>query len=148
MLVAFGAWGLLMPRLVRQGIGALRLMAWGIPLAFVALALNLVMGAEATALQWALWCVACTFVSVSQPAVGAAFPPHQAGRALSAFNLVIFSGVFCVQWGMGLLIDALHAQGWTDLQSFRAAFATLGGAGLCAYAWFLLAHRSGIHNRG
>lgn len=148
MLVAFGVWGLLMPRLVRRGIGALRLMAWGIPLAFVALALNLFLGTQATALQWAVWCIACTFVSVSQPAVGAAFPPHQAGRALSAFNLVIFSGVFCVQWGMGLLIDALHGRGWTDLQAFRAAFATLGGAGVIAYAWFLRSRPHGTHNQG
>ena len=56
--------------------------------------------------------MASTFVSLSQPAVGAAFPPHQAGRALSAFNLVIFSGVFCVQWGIGLLVDALQGLGF------------------------------------
>ena len=85
---------------------------------------------------------------VSQPAVGAAFPPHQAGRALSAFNLVIFSGVFCVQWGMGLLIDALRAQGWAEPLAFRAAFATLGFTGACAYGWFLWARARGTHNRG
>lgn len=148
MLVAFGGWGLLMPRLFRRGISAFRLMTWGIPLSFAALALNLLLGAQATALHWAAWCVACTFVSVSQPAVGAAFPPQQAGRALSAFNLVIFSGVFCVQWGMGLLIDALQGWGWTDERAFRAAFATLGVAGLGAYGWFLRARFGGPHNGG
>ena len=34
----------------------------------------------------------------------------RAGR-LSAYNLVIFVGVFVVQWGIGLLIDALRAAG-------------------------------------
>ena len=86
---------------------------------------------------WALWCVACTFVSVSQPAVGAAFPTALAGRALSAFNLVIFGGVFCIQWGIGLAIDALRAAGLSEPAAFRAAFALFGVAGLLSYLWFL-----------
>ena len=59
---------------------------------------------------WALFCVSSTFVSLAQPAVGMAFPPALAGRALSAYNLVIFAGVFTVQWGIGLLIDAFAAR--------------------------------------
>jgi hypothetical protein len=41
-----------------------------------------------------------------------AFPSALAGRALSAYNLVIFIGVFVVQWGIGLLVDAFRALGW------------------------------------
>ena len=148
MLCAFGSWGLWMPRLARRGVGATRLMAWGLPLALLTMAVNVSLGAGAGAWHWAVWCVACTFVSVSQPAVGAVFPPHLAGRALSAFNLVIFSGVFSVQWGMGLLIDGLRGQGWEEAQAFRAAFATLGLCGTAAYAWFLWARPRGPHNRG
>ena len=143
MLVAFLGWGALMPRLARQGIDASRLMAWGLPLSLLVLLANVWLGPGAGAGHWALWCVACTFVSVSQPAVGAAFPPEQAGRALSAFNLVIFSGVFCVQWGIGLLVDALQGWGWAEGDAMRAAFAGLAACGALAYAWFLrhLPHR-------
>jgi predicted MFS family arabinose efflux permease len=148
MLCAFGCWGLWMPRLVRHGFSAVQLMAWGLPLALVAMAANVTLGGGAGAAHWAVWCVACTFVSVSQPAVAAAFPPHQAGRALSAFNLVIFSGVFCVQWGMGLLIDALRGQGWAEAQAFRAAFAALGVSDALAYGWFLWTRPRVAHNRG
>lgn len=137
MLVAFLGWGALMPRLARQGIDASRLMAWGLPLSLLVLLANVWLGPGAGAGHWALWCVACTFVSVSQPAVGAAFPPEQAGRALSAFNLVIFSGVFCVQWGIGLLVDALQGWGWAEGDAMRAAFAGLAVCGALAYAWFL-----------
>ncbi len=137
MLVAFGTWGLVMPRLVHRGLHAMRLMAWGLPLPLLLLAVIVLLGREAGAAHWAAWCVACTFVSTSQPAVGAAFPAHQAGRALSAFNLVIFAGVFCVQWGLGLLIDALRAMGWSDDAAFRCAFAAFGLCGLAAYGWFL-----------
>ena len=137
MLVAFLGWGALMPRLARQGIDASRLMAWGLPLSLLVLLGNVWLGPGAGAGHWALWCVACTFVSVSQPAVGAAFPPEQAGRALSAFNLVIFSGVFCVQWGIGLLVDALQGWGWAEGDAMRAAFAGLAACGALAYTWFL-----------
>lgn len=137
MLVAFLGWGALMPRLAKKGIDAARLMAWGVPLPLLALAVNVTLGAEAGAAHWAVWCVACTFVSLSQPAVGAAFPAHLAGRALSAFNLVIFSGVFCVQWGLGLLVDALRGAGLAEGDAFRVAFGVLGLCCAAAYAWFL-----------
>lgn len=137
MLAAFFAWGLVMPRLARRGLHAMRLMAWGLPLPLLLLAWIVALGRDAGAAHWAAWCVACTFVSTSQPAVGAAFPAAQAGRALSAFNLVIFLGVFCIQWGLGLLIDALRAAGWHDAAAFRCAFAAFGLCGLMAYAWFL-----------
>ena len=52
-----------------------------------------------------------TFVALAQPAVGMAFPPSLAGRALSAYNLVIFAGVFVVQWGIGLLDRWLPGRG-------------------------------------
>lgn len=137
MLLAFGAWGLVMPRLVRRGVTAMRLIAWGLPLPLLMLGLIVMLGSGAGAAHWAVWCVACTFVSTSQPAVGAAFPAAQAGRALSAFNLVIFAGVFCIQWGLGLLIDLLRAVGWSDDAAFRCAFAAFGLCALLAYGWFL-----------
>lgn len=147
MLVVFLGWGAAMPRLARKEIDASRLMAWGLPLPLLSLVLNVWLGSGAGAWHWALWCVACTFVSVSQPAVGAAFPPEQAGRALSAFNLVIFGGVFCVQWGMGLLVDALQRWGLAEADALRAAFAALAGCGALAYGWFLCHQPRRTHNR-
>ncbi len=146
MLLAFMLWGALMPRLVRRGIGALALITWGVPLALLMLAVNVALGADAGAWHWSLWCVACTFVTVSHPAVGAAFAAQQAGRALSAFNLVIFAGIFSIQWGIGLLVDALRAAGLTDVAAFRAAFALFGLTGLLAYLWFLRGARQGADN--
>jgi len=146
MLVTFGAWGAVMPRLARHGIGALRLMTWGLPLALVLLFVNVALAGAAGAGLWALWCVACTFASVSQPALGAAFPAALAGRALSAYNLVIFGGVFCMQWGIGLLIDGLRALGVMEVDAFRLAFTAFGMCCVGAYAWFLLHGRAGTDN--
>jgi predicted MFS family arabinose efflux permease len=148
MLCAFAAWGVVMPRLARRGLDAWWLVTWGLPWSFLALALIIGLGSDAGAAHWALWCVTCTFVSVSQPAVGAAFPAELAGRALSAFNLVIFAGVFCIQWGLGLGIDALRAAGLDEVAAFRCAFAAFGACGLFSYLWFLLGAGLAAHNPG
>jgi predicted MFS family arabinose efflux permease len=147
MLGTFMLWGAVMPRLMRAGVSVLALMRWGLAASLVLLLVNLQLGAAATALHWAAWCVATSFISLSQPAVGAAFAPQQAGRALSAFNLVIFSGVFCVQWGLGLLIDALRARGLDDDAAFRCAFAAYAFCSAVAYGWLLGVGRGAIHNR-
>ena len=137
MLMAFGAWGMVMPPLVRRGVNLMRLVAWCVPLPLLGLAGIVALGAQASAWHWAAWCVSCTVLSICQPTVAATFPAAQAGRALSAFNLVIFAGVFCVQWGLGLLIDALRAAGLHEALAFRSAFATWGLLCVLAYGWFL-----------
>lgn len=138
MLVAFFAWGATMPWLRRRGVGVDALIAWGVPVALALLAIVVWLGAGAGALWWAAWCVSCTFVSLSQPALAQRFPAQAAGRALTAYNLVIFVGVFCVQWGIGLAIDMLVARGWAQPDAFRAAFATFGVCCAAAYVWFLV----------
>lgn len=66
---------------------------------------------------------------------------------MSAYNLVIFGGVFCLQWGIGLLIDALRAWGVQEADAFRLAFAAFGLCCVASYAWFLLHGRAGTDNR-
>lgn len=137
MLCTFMAWGAVMPRLVARGIDAMWLMRWGLPLPLAALLMNLSLGAAAGPWHWAVWCVACSFVTPSQPAVGAAFPAALAGRALAAFNLVIFAGVFSIQWGIGLLVDLALAFGCGEEDAFRAAFGLFGLCSLASYLWFM-----------
>lgn len=148
MLTAFWSWGLLIPRLARRGVHTNRLIAWGTPLSLLMLGV-IVLGGEATnshaGLLLALFCVSSTFLSLAQPAVGMAFPAELAGRALSAYNLVIFAGVFAVQWGIGLLIDAFAALAWTQVQAFRGALGVFLLLNLASYVYFLAVKR---HNQG
>ncbi len=141
MLIAFFVWGMAMPRLRQRGLTVNGLIAGGVPLSLGLLALSVVLGASAGATVWAAWCVSCTVVSLSQPALAQVFPPQLVGRALSAFNLVIFTGVFCMQWGIGLAIDALMSHGWAQADAYRVAFALFGLCSAAAYAWFLAAAR-------
>lgn len=137
MLFAFMTWGLLVPRLYARGWTAERLIARGIPVCLVVLVVSILMGRHATAWAWGLFCVTCTFVSLSQPAIGQAFPPSLAGRALSAYNLLIFIGVFVIQWGIGLAVDRFKALGWGVEASFQGAFGLLAVSCTVSYLWFL-----------
>ena len=141
MLVTFWTWGMVNPMLARRGIHTDRLIAWGTPLSLVVLAGIVVAGPAAGAAALALFCVSSTFISLAQPAVGMAFPAALAGRALSAYNLVIFLGVFVVQWGIGLLVDGFGALGWSEIASFRGAMTAFLACSAASYAWFLLGSR-------
>jgi predicted MFS family arabinose efflux permease len=144
MLCTFWTWGMVNPWLQRRGLGADRLILAGLPLSLLILLAIILAGPGAGGAAWALFCVSCTFVSLSQPAVGMAFPQALAGRALSAFNLVIFAGVFVVQWGIGLAVDAFAAAGLSTTASFQAAMALFLACNTGSYLWF--AWRGERHN--
>ena len=142
MLCTFWFWGAISPWLAQRGLGADRLIAWGLPLSLVLTVLICVAG---SAVQWwllALFCMGSSFMSLAQPAVGLAFPEHIAGRALSAYNLVIFSGIFVVQWGIGLLIDGFKAVGLGTTAAFQGAFSVFFICSLAGYLRFVLDNRS------
>lgn len=139
MLCTFWSWGLLNPWLARRGLTTNRLIARGLPVSLLILATIIVAGPAAGAGAWALFCISSTFVSLAQPAVGMVFAPALAGRALSAYNLVIFGGVFVMQWGIGLLIDGFHAVGMGEVSSFRSALAVFLGCSAISYGYFLWA---------
>lgn len=139
MLCTFWSWGMVMPWLTRKGVTAERLLAVGLPFSFTVLAAIIIAGPAAGAWSLALFCVSGTFIALIQPAVGMVFPPAVAGRALSAYNLVLFAGVFVIQWAIGLLVDAFGAAGLGEIGSFRAAMAVFLACSVLSYGHFLLA---------
>jgi predicted MFS family arabinose efflux permease len=142
MLLTFWTWGMLNPYLARRGLHADWLIARGIPLSLILLAIICIAGSATQWWAWALFCMCCSFMSLAQPAIGMAFPQALAGRALSAYNLVIFSGIFAVQWGIGLLIDAFKSMGLGTVDAFRAAFAVFFVCALAAYLRFVLDNKT------
>jgi MFS family permease len=142
MLVVFWLWGLANPWLARKGFTADRLMVWGVPLSVVMLAILVGAGDAYPAIVAAIllmYCVASTVCAFAQPAVALAFPTALAGRALSAYNLVIFCGVFAVQWGVGLLVDGFLALQWSEVAAYQGAIAVFGVCCIAAYLHFLRA---------
>jgi MFS family permease len=157
MLFTFWLWGTLNPWLVRKNISSDKLMIFGLPTSFIVLAI-IIIAANATStpangifdtvlsslsihsgVMWAVYFVACSFMALSQPAIAMAFPAELAGRALSAFNLVLFAGVFVMQWGIGLLIDGFKALAWQEVAAFQGAFAVFLLCCIASYGYFLFA---------
>ena len=137
MLVTYWGWGMVNPWLARQGWNATRLIAWGVPLSLAVLAFNTLAGSATGWLGWALFCATSSVLGLAQPAVGMSFNAALAGRALSAYNLVVFAGVFVAQWSLGLLIDGFAALGLAQIASFQAAMAVYLCCCIAAYGCFL-----------
>lgn len=148
MLLNYWVWGWLNPKLSSRGWDAVRLMKLGLPMSLVALPLAALVANDSTVfgvvtipiwLVWTLYFISSSFVSLAQPAVGMAFPGHMAGRALTAYNLVIFMGVFCTQWGIGLGIDLFLWLGLGSVEAFQAALACFWLLCAASFAHFYLA---------
>ena len=140
MLTTFWLWGWITPGLARRGIHADQLIARGFPLSLLALAALVLVGPSAgagAAAMLAAFCVCSSFVSLAQPAVGMAFPSHLAGRALSAYNLVVFAGIFVVQWGIGLGVDLSRSLGLGAVMAYQVAFGAFGICSLLSWLFFM-----------
>ena len=92
---------------------------------------------EASFVLLALYCVLTTPAAQVQPVVGMTFPPELAGRALSAYNLVVFVGIFLVQWGIGLAVDGLRALGLGQAAAFQGAMGVFGALSVLSYLVFV-----------
>ena len=140
MLCTFWAWGWVAPKLAQSGWNVNRLITWGTPLNLLLLTL-LILASGPDGLPAGLlliaYCVSSTAASLAQPAVGQAFSKEWVGRALSAYNLVIFIGVFVLQWGIGLMVDALKSVGWSEVAAFQGALGAYAMLSVLAYIHFV-----------
>ena len=137
MLCTFWSWGMLTPWLFSRGLSVDRIITFGLPVSLLTLSGILWGGEHAGAAAWALFCVTSTVISLAQPAVAMAFAPALAGRALSAYNLVVFAGVFVLQWGIGLGVDLFSSLGLSAVDAFRAAMGVFLALSVLSYAYFL-----------
>jgi predicted MFS family arabinose efflux permease len=147
MLLSFWIWGWITPDLHRHGITVERLITWGAPTSHIAMAWLVLQGPDTPSwipVMLTLFCVCSTFVSMTQSWVGLSFPPHLAGRALSSYNLVIFSGVFTLQWAIGYSIDVLQEHGLSLISAYQWTFGCLGLSSLGAWLFFVLFPRQEV----
>jgi MFS family permease len=136
MLFTFLGWGVFNPKLNKRGIKANHLVTWGVPLSLLCLGWICWSGTDAPWWMWVVFLMLNTCVSNVPPAVGMSFPPEVAGRALTTFNFLIFSGVFVVQWGMGLLIELFIRRGLPEPEAFQWSFSMFGVCCVGAYVNF------------
>ncbi len=141
MLLAYVLIGLLATGLAQRGIRPVILLAGGVGLSLVSLALIVSGNSKDSLFLWVAYGVFSSFGTLAYSQTAAGFPVALSGRANTAFNLMVFVGAFAVQWGIGVLIDALQAAGQTSEAAHRNAFLALLAGQSAAYAWFLLGGR-------
>jgi predicted MFS family arabinose efflux permease len=137
LLLCFLGLGWIAPRVGHERAALARIVAVG-TLAVVLLELAIAWAGGPRA--WWIWigyAAAATTYTLVQPRVGLAFPAHLAGRALTGFNLVIFSWMFVSQWGFGLTIDAFRGLGLTEPQAFRASMTGFAALHVVCLALFV-----------
>lgn len=127
LLFAYIGLGAALPALTRRGWTTFRIVSLSTVLVLaLQAAIALLDGASA----WMLWlpfALVSTGYIVLQPHVCTTFPPALTGRAYTAFNLMIFSGIFICQWLFGVTIDMYRSLGLSEVEAFRRAMLTWVG---------------------
>jgi MFS family permease len=137
MLAGFLFMGFFATGLVRRGIKLDTIYRAAMIVAISLLALISSLPTFAGNLLWPILGACFSLSNVSYSLVAQAFPAALSGRANTALNLLVFTGAFGLQWGIGIFVDALQAHGWAGDAAFRAAFFTLLGGQLIALLWMI-----------
>ncbi|MFA7505048.1 MAG: MFS transporter [Burkholderiaceae bacterium] len=146
LMFGFLGIGWALPRLSAAGWGVPRLVVIATALVVVLhLAIPFVDGLFAVGL-WVAYAVVATIYVPAQSHVSLSFPEELTGRAFTAFNLLIFVGVFVVQWLFGVIVDLASAGPVADAQGFRRAllaWAMLEAAALAVFVLWRVSPRVG-----
>lgn len=143
MTVGFALTGMVADMLRRLGISLAQTIG-GTTAAFVLVLLALTLQvAPAGYWPWILFGLLGNTTVLAYPLLSQHFPPHFAGRANTALNLLVFGGAFALQYLIGAAIDLWPPVG--PGYAREAYQATFGGTLVflvLGYLWFLRPFRS------
>ncbi|HZQ60219.1 MAG TPA: MFS transporter [Casimicrobiaceae bacterium] len=140
-LCGFVALGALSTRLARRGIQTRHLFAAGFLTNVIALA-GIVAQLPGSYLWWGLYGLGFSVNVLGFAVLSEGFPSELTARANTALNLLMFTGSFLLQWGIGVVVTA--AEGWLGFDKaagLRLAFSTILIAEAIGYLWFTLGWR-------
>ncbi len=136
MLAGFLFMGFFASRLAQRGIRLMDLYRWAMVCAVVAmLAITWVSGPLAD-LGWVVLGACFSLSNIQYSLVAAGFPVTVSGRANTAINVFAFLGAFCLQWGLGALIDTWQSFGDGEAVAYRWTFLSLSVLQVFALWWF------------
>ncbi len=136
MAVSYFLIGLLSTRLARRGISTVHLLGGGMSLALLTLLLIITQATDQHYLLWIAYGLFSSAGTLTYASTAAGFPVALSGRVNTVLNLFAFAGAFMLQWGMGLLIDALEASGHSAAIAHRDAFIVLFAVQAASLGWF------------
>ncbi len=127
-------------RVIRSGMKPTVLMGGVLAVAWIFQVL-IVAGVHPALPLWMGYSFCATATLLTYAIVTQRFPLSLSGRVNTALNLMAFAGAFLLQWGIGVIVDALAAAGWSLADAYRAAFALMALLQLFAWIWLVFEGR-------
>ncbi len=123
--------------LARRGIAPMTLLITGLGVSLL-VELAIILNIARPTLLWPLVGLSFSLSTLAYSQLTIAFPVSISGRVNSTLNLVMFSGAFSLQWGIGAAVEAFAASSMSRADAFRTTFALLLAVQALAFAWFLV----------
>ena len=142
MLIAFLFWGYVLPKIESFGIDSIKILKVGLPISYAVLFMIIYLGQKAGATLFASYILASIVISLTQPAIALTFEKNFAGKALTSFNVFLFSGTFFMQWGIGLIIDFCTYLGLERVLSYQVSFFCFLLLCILSYSFFILKNKN------
>ncbi len=142
MLIAFLFWGYILPKIESFGIDSIKILKVGLPISYLVLFIIIYLGQKAGATLFASYILASIVISLTQPAIALTFAKNFAGKALTSFNVFLFSGTFFMQWGIGLIIDFCTYLGFERVFSYQISFFCFLLLCILSYSFFILKNKN------
>ena len=136
MAIAYFLIGLLSTKLAQRGVRTDHLLGGGLTLALLSLLAIITQAIDNHYLLWAAYGFFSSVGTLNYAAASAGFPVELSGRVNTLLNLLSFVCAFVLQWGMGILIDALQAAGHSAASAHIGAFILLFGVQAASLCWF------------
>ena len=135
-LIGYLFLGLFATALGRRGIRAKHLFAAGFTLGALSLSL-IAADLPLRPLWWWLYGLGTSANVLAFAVLNVGLPRELAGRTNTAANLMMFGGGFALQWGIGLVVDAMLASGGVERTTgLRYAFSLVLFLYVAALIWF------------
>ncbi len=93
---------------------------------------------------WFLWLLMAAGVApimLMQPYISMQFPKNTAGRVVTLYNMFVFVGAFCIQWGVGVVIQSLMDFDVSKNRAYIVTFLVLGVMQTASLLWFVRPRR-------
>jgi hypothetical protein len=141
--VGLGVFGI---RLARRGIHTRHIFAAGFAVNACALA-AIILGVPGSYVWWSLFGLGTGVNVLGFTLLNEGFGRELAGRTSTTLNLLMFSGSFVAQWGIGLLVELARTSfGLDTAGALRAALTVVLLGDVVAYGWFVRGwRRHGVH---
>ena len=138
MLLAYFIWGYILPKISEIGFNTMRLIKFGLPISYISLLIIILLGKSAGAVYFTIYILTSIVISLTQPAIALSFPRNLAGKSLTSFNVLLFSGTFFMQWGIGLVIDYCKYLGFEQIKSYQISFSVFLIICVFSYLYFIM----------